>query len=149
MTIDYLVEVIGEKSNPPSQTAISELEALIGGELPADYLDFLRRSNGGVAPPNIVETANDFVLDWILGIRPEEYLSIAEHHTDLKDILPNYVIPIIADPFGNYVCLNIKNENRGVTYFYDHEHTDDDLKKISDSFTQFVSLLNIVAPENA
>ncbi len=140
MTIDELVSHINLKAIPPDDTVIEAHESQFGGKFPIDYRQFITQCNGGTIEDSITDHENDIVLDWILGIRDDDYLSISEHLVDLEPDIPHGVVPIIADPFGNYICIDLRTERHGHIYFYDHE--DITLKVVSFSFKDFVARLN-------
>ncbi len=56
------------------------------------------------------------------------------------------VLPIAEDPFGNFICLSINEEDFGTIYFADHEYEDAEsgylfMSKIASSFTEFLNCM--------
>jgi hypothetical protein len=115
---------------------VAELESLIGGPIPLDYRQFMAKCPGGYIDGKLTHGRHDIVVDWVLSLRPDGYLSVFEHLSEIEH-LPRGLLPIIADPFGNYVCIDLQ----GKIYFFDHECPDQPIKMINDSFLQFVGAL--------
>ncbi len=84
------------------------------------------------------------------GFRSESYLSLPDIRRAYAGRIPDALVWIHDDPFGNAICLGIAGEHHGRVYFWDHENEPDDdwdgsvesagnLTLISDSFTEYVA----------
>jgi hypothetical protein len=100
----------------------SEVEAVgdtLGARLPRDYKHFLLRHNGGRPEPAYIVNA---VLSMFYSIDAKEKTDdLLANVRRMRRYLPDGVIPIASDTFGNEICLAIKGKSRGKVYFWDHE----------------------------
>lgn len=108
-----------------SPQQLQQLESRLLTPLPNDYKRFLLKWNGGkpnldrfVVPgwPNQATVVNRF-----FAVHTGKYSNLEKEIRDYRDRLPQGIIPIAEDPFGNLICLGLENEQRGSVYFWDHE----------------------------
>src|SRR5438874_2719786 len=102
-----------------NEADVSHFEMSIAVRLPDDYREFLLRYNGGYPSPNGFR-GGDEVLNHFFGLW--------QKHADLnyellahRRFIPEGMIPIASDPFGNAILLEVANPNRGRIWFWDHE----------------------------
>lgn len=130
------------------EETLIKFESTLGHILPAGYRDFLVKYNGGPPSPNYFEiTAGDNIskIHHFYGIHDgPEYLRLDVTNELLKDRLPHNMIAIADDPFGNYICIGLSQDNLGKIYFIEHDQplaTSENLQyyEIADGFSNFVS----------
>jgi len=109
-----------------SREAIAEFEARRGVLLPAEYKQFLLKSNGGWPTPRVFEVpgwhGQGSGLGSFYGIHDgpkTKRLDLACKVYDER--IPADLIPIAYDAFGNNICIGWKGEREGKIYFWDHE----------------------------
>jgi hypothetical protein len=91
------------------------------------------------------------------GFREEPYFSLLWFWHCLEDRIPDALIWIHDDPFGNAICLGVAGEHRGRIYFWHHENEPDpdgwdgavetagNVTLIANSFTDYVAGLHELA----
>jgi len=124
---------------------LEEFEQNLGTKLPDDYREFLVKHNGGKPIPNVYNIPNNGSS----GLH-HSYGLHEHNHTDLREIKETYtnrisddLLPIFDDDFGNEICIGIRNESYNKVFFWIHDKPlgEDDLVKISDSFSEFLDNL--------
>ncbi|MDC3959508.1 SMI1/KNR4 family protein [Polyangium jinanense] len=118
-----------ETENPHGATSPEEIagfQARWSVVLPAEYREFLLKSNGGWPEPDTFVVpgwhGQASMLDAFFGIhhgRETERLDRAMEVYDAR--IPGDLIPIADDAGGNVVCIGWKGKRRGKIYFWDHE----------------------------
>lgn len=93
----------------------------------------------------------DSVVDWFLSLEKQGPVSLEVYLSWYKERMPDHLIPIAFDPFGNLVCLSIRRNDRGAVYFWDHEGEAlvvgakqpyyGNLSLVADSFNEFLNSL--------
>jgi hypothetical protein len=107
-----------------TQNELSNFEVSYNLRLPNDYKEFLIKHNGG-SPNKIFFRKNnaDLVVDIFLSLSKEEY-SIEKYYANMvieDKELPEKILPIGIDAFGNIICISCRDEDFGKVYFWDHE----------------------------
>jgi hypothetical protein len=102
-----------------TEEALATLETKLQARLPAPYRRFLRKYNGGRPEPSYFQrfTLHTF---YSVGLRAKMHDLLANQRR-MRKWLPDEVIPIADDDFGNEICLAVRGKNRGKVYFWDHE----------------------------
>lgn len=102
--------------------------------LPADYKEFLLKYNGGSPNFDTFEIKNDFPdgkssfddVRFFFGIDnnifSKKNYDIFKKIKQSKDRIPEQLLPIACDSFGNRICIGIKDKYYGKIYFWDHEN---------------------------
>lgn len=161
MDLEYLLEMIDQKLPPAPREKVRHFEQAIGARLPDDYREFLIRCNGGslggsvcFAGPTPDGQPGDACIHHIGGFRKESYFSLEETrdiYQEGEDRIPEELIWIMDDPFGNAFCLGVKGEHRGRVYFWDHENEPDpeqwdrrvetagNIELLANTFTDFIA----------
>jgi cell wall assembly regulator SMI1 len=122
--------------------------AEIGHPLPASYKAFLTEHDGG-RPVRDMYTFEQFdrteedVVSFFLGVGPAPGGSLVQT-LGWGEMLPG-LLPIAADPCGNYVCLDTRRGGDAVV-FWDHEEgwdepDDSNLFPIAPDFQTFLDSL--------
>ena len=158
MTIDELVGEIESKKAPAPLDQLEALETELGKKLPADYRRFLIACNGGFAGgrfwfegPTPEGKKADAGVNHIGGFRRQGHFSLKWARECYEGRIPDTLLWIMDDPFGNAICLGIQGKHRGKVYFWDHENEPDtdewdgkvetarNLKLLANSFSDFVA----------
>ena len=157
MTIDEFLDEVDMKSPLAPLGKVAEFEEQIGNSLPDDYRHFLVNCNGGYVGgrvwfrgvnPNGVEV--EAGVDHVGGFRDESYFSLTSSRECYDGRIPDYIIWIHDDPFGNAICLGVAGKHRGRVYFWDHENKPEEewdrsveaaenVTVIANSFTDYVA----------
>lgn len=149
---------IVESQVPITLERLNAVEARIGARLPEQYRSFLLKYNGGRPVPSGFAYTHptgsyaDSLVDWFLAIYDgpndnwESYYRI--YKIDAKR-LPDELIPIAHDPFGNLVCISVGREDYGTVCFWDHVHESDfasgepatspNVHRIADTFDELLT----------
>lgn len=133
------------------ERALVNFENIIGVHLPKEYVEFLKKNNGGTPELNTIELQNEeiksFSITSFLGLDLDDINNLhAQFLTYRQRIQKNY-IPIANVEGGNIVCLNIIN---GSVLLWDHDtellnHSIIPYKSllpIANSFDEFLTLIN-------
>ncbi len=116
---------ISESYQPLQEADILRLEQELRAELPRDYRSFLLAHNGGTPDPDVFiiggDPEDEDVVSQFLGIQQGEYEDLFNLLGVFRGRIPDNLLPVARDPFGNLICLSITGENRGKVYFWDHE----------------------------
>jgi hypothetical protein len=157
-SIDEFLASIRNKLPPAPAEQLLALERLLGYPLPDDYRRFLVACNGGVASgrpwftgPTPDGSSADAGVHHIGGFRTEPYLSLTQVRDLYGPRIPQPLLWIMDDPFGNAICLGVAGACRGHVFFWDHENEPDpatwdgrletagNLQLLAHSFTDFVA----------
>ena len=132
---------------------LNQLEVRIGSSLPYDYRNFMAKYNGGRPEPSgfVFPTTNgmsDSAVRYFLTLdESEERYSIQEFLNRYIDRIPQKLVPIACDSFGNLVLLDAGAKSVGAVCFWDHEKesvdepTWDNITVVAASFTEFLDSL--------
>ncbi len=156
MTPASFIKFIKKKSPPATESEVVAFERMINGKLPADYRDFLLACNGGYVggrlwfmEPTPTGKIADAGVHHIGGVRAERHLSLRAAFDCYANRIPQDLIWIMDDPFGNAICLAFRGPHRGRVFFWDHEHEAPknggltiegagNLQLLANSFSEFV-----------
>ena len=136
-----------------SEEMMNQLEARVGFTLPSDYRKFMSEFNGGRPEPSgfVFVTADgksDSAVRYFLTLddREERYTN-QEFLDRYSDRIPQRMLPIACDSFGNLVLLDAGAKSAGAVCFWDHEKetmddpTWDNVAVVAPSFSEFVNAL--------
>jgi hypothetical protein len=127
---------------PTTEDDIREFESKLGHRLPDGYAAFLLRFNeGGVRFGKPVrfrvpgDEPNWWVsLDTIYSL--EDLWTVYRLH---EGLIPAYLLPVIDNGLGSYVCVAVSGPRRGAVFFWEHELIDYDSKEPTDQGVFFVA----------
>lgn len=157
MTIDELIAQFEEKAPPAPADKLARFEADIGHALPEDYRYFLANCDGGYAASGLWYRGRnpeglevDAGVHCIGGLRSESGFSLPDMRRVYSERIPDALIWIHDDPFGNAICLGVVGEHCGRVYFWDHElepgedwdgsvESAGNLTLLANSFTEYVA----------
>lgn len=120
---------------------LAEFEKALQAPLPGDYRSFLLEFNGAHFDEceNFDEIRGGTCLDVLFGLHTgPTYEHLDEMFSNFRDALPPNVVPIGADPFGNYFALDL---DKGCVYFVDHEALPAELNSLPQIASTFSALL--------
>lgn len=149
---------------PLSREQVQLLEQRLNATLPEDYEAFLgiygHSGFCGLATVESVESGHPFALSILYGGGPPGQ-SVHDVMVTFRDRMPDSMIPIGCDLFGNQFCLGVTGADRGAVYFWDHELEPDpedyqeeglpvppdvwyeNLTRIADTFGQFLGQITV------
>jgi hypothetical protein len=128
---------------PATEQDIIHFQMALGAVLPDDYREFLLKYNGGYPEPSGFRGGKE-VLNSLFGFCQKHHCLLCNFYIH-RTILPQAIIPIADDPFGNLVCLGVAAADGGRVFFWDHEYGDSSgLSHVADSFTNFLDSLCMV-----
>jgi hypothetical protein len=144
----FIINIVSNKKF--NENKLVEFSNQVGYMLPKDYIDFLRKHNGGYVTDSVSTYYKNgkqkFILTSMFGLGVDD--DLINQFEIYKRRIPSTCIPIGRDAGGNLVCLNLSEINYGYVYFWDHEEelkfeegtiTIDDLYFIADSFQEFLN----------
>jgi len=122
-----------EPRPPATPEALAEAEqrlAELGHRIPPSYRAFLAEQDGGRPVKDTFtfeqhDREQSSRVAGLLGVEPAPYGDLVRTAGLVGDIPPG-VLPIAADEFGNYVCLDAREDRDGPVLFWDHEEGFDD-----------------------
>jgi len=127
---------------PLSEAELLSVEAAMRVSIPEGYRAFLLATDGG-------RPVEDMFLDRV-GVR--DFLGasdMAETRSRLRGRLPETLLPIAIDSFGNYICISTAASDSGAIHFWDHEleHLGERaIARLASSFDEFASQLRVPPP---
>ena len=144
-----------------SEKVLNQLEARIGSALPDDYRRFMSEFNGGRPEPSgfvfpTEDGKSDSAVRYFLTLDDrEERYTIRDFLDRYSDRIPQKLLPIPCDSFGNLVLLDAGAKSAGAVCFWDHEAvcfwdhekesmdepTWDNIADVASSFTNFLNTL--------
>jgi SMI1-KNR4 cell-wall len=122
------------------------------GELPTDYISFLRMHNGGTPSKQLVIAGErELVISKFLALADDRsvYDSIENYLIVYARRIPDKTIPIACSPGGDVVLLDVAVERYGhiLYWFHEQEHEVngaryfDNTLKIAGSFSELLAAL--------
>jgi len=147
-----MLERTTEAARPITLKRIEALEKKLKLSLPPAYKEFLLRFNGGRPHPS------HFTLDRGLGEHWEKVhfffgvdddtpsCDIEWNHDTFKRRIPDRVLPVADDEFGNCYCMDLRSDPEGPILFWDHELEQKGMvealkHRIAGSFSEWLAML--------
>jgi len=139
------------------ERALVNFENIIGMTLPKEYVDFLKKNNGGTPELNTIELQNEeiksFSINYFLGLDLDDINNLQAQFLTYRQRIQKKYIPIANVEGGNIVCLNIVN---GSILLWDHDtelinHSTISYKSflpIANSFDEFLEMIKPYIEEN-
>lgn len=141
---------------PLNDGDISYLRTMVSHSIPTEYIEFIKKYNGGVPDPdsfNINEINDASTINRFLGVKKEKNQDgdIFYFIKVYKDRVPSEYLPIAYDVGGNLILIRLGHDDAKV-FFWDHELESDEGKKptidniyhLSDSINEFLSGLFLI-----
>ncbi|WP_141201678.1 SMI1/KNR4 family protein [Paludifilum halophilum] len=135
-------------TKPVKPERIQEVETELNVRFPNSFVECVKKNNAGRPNAILFDLGNDKekVFGNLFDFNDSEYgLSILEAYESLVDEheAPKELIPFADDPAGNFICFDYRSINNGepaVVFFY-HERDEDNIRRISNSFEDFINKL--------
>jgi cell wall assembly regulator SMI1 len=138
-----------EYKKPIDEKRIREVEMELGVHFPKSFFDCVLKNNAGRPKTKLLfdlGNEKEKVFGNLFNFNEDEdHFSILEAHEVLigEHEAPIELVPFADDPAGNFICFDYRTLVAGepiVVFFY-HERDEDNIKKIADSFSQFLEML--------
>jgi hypothetical protein len=114
-----------KKTGPDlSEEELAAFEMDKNVQLPEDYRNFMLRYNGGQPVPksfNFPESESGSSVGVFYPIKKDGTNSLQFVMQQFEGRVPEELLPVAGDMFGNQICLGLEGENRGKVFFWDHE----------------------------
>lgn len=118
---------------------VDALERRLACRLPEEYRTFLLENNGGIPSPDEFEQS---AVRCFLSVQASAPLDDVEIMTrEHRDRIPDRMIVIAKDDFGNLVLLSVSGNDLGAVNFWDHEQEhlgDAAVSPVASSFKEFL-----------
>jgi hypothetical protein len=107
-----------------SEEELAAFETEKSLQLPEGYRNFMLRYNGGQPVPksfNFPESENGSSVGVFYRIKKDGTNSLQFVMQQFEGRMPEDLLPVAGDTFGNQICLGLEGESRGKVFFWDHE----------------------------
>lgn len=121
-----------------SEERLSQFERRLPDPLPDDYRRFLVQSNGAefIDCPEFEDVQGGTCLETLFGLHAgPPHFQLDAIRAAFNDSLPDSLLVIGADPYGNYFVIGLSEPQRGRVYFADHEQLRSSLIEVARSFS--------------
>jgi cell wall assembly regulator SMI1 len=120
---------IVESERATNDAELDAVETRLGLKFPNEYRSFLKKWNGGRPVPKVFSfTERGHVTEspiaWFFAVYDGQYENFEREYRTYKVIakrLPENLIPIARDSFGNLICISSGGAENGSIVFWDHE----------------------------
>ena len=149
--------VIIDSDLPLNELDISQIRAMVNYLIPTEYIDFIKKYNGGVPEPdsfNIQEIDDASTINRFLGVKKEKNQDsdIFYFFNVYRDRVPSGYLPIAYDVGGNLILIKLGGSDDAKVFFWDHElEVDEDeeptlenIYYLADSINDFLSSLFLI-----
>lgn len=119
-----------------------ELVRMVGSEIPADYIQFISKADGGHPEISCFKLIGDdngenlFDVDWFYSVGNPSVEKVKDALLIWGDVLGAKNLPIGKDAGGNQIYLNLADETPSV-WLYLHDE-DRSRLRVSNSFSEFL-----------
>jgi len=151
VTVDIKFEP-GTSSKPPPEARLRSLQKYLGVSLPRDYIEFLRRSNGGVPIDKFFNLgSNEKVVERLLPL-------LADYKTDplgdydvevvwsqIEGRLDDSLVPFAVLFAGDFLCFDSDAGDEPSVVLWDHERSRQNKPftvPVAASFREFAAMLH-------
>jgi hypothetical protein len=134
-----------------TERGVLAFEQRLGHELPAAYREFLLEHNGGVPEATLVKVRRvNSSVKHLHGLhKGPAWARLDAARKVYEGRMPEGLLPIGSDPFGNVYCLGLSGRWRGKVWFWDHEAEADEaepprtdnLELVAPDFASFLAKL--------
>lgn len=115
MTLEFI-----DDRPPATPQAIAEVAGRLGASLPADVEAFLSQRDGGRPRPHRHPRFPAVGLTAVLGTGDGDS-SIVRQHAGHEGRVGDDYVPIADAEGGNLVCVQVRGDDVGSAWFWDHE----------------------------
>ena len=138
MTLNEFLQAMDSRGSGASEKSIALVEKELGGKLPADYRDFLLKSNGGSCGGGVIFKKSGPSIHHVFGLRSEKHLSLSWRLKLQRKgngmPIPDDQIAIMDDPGGSPICLVWQGRKSGEIHRWGPMAT----KRIAGSLVEFI-----------
>jgi hypothetical protein len=140
----------GENVTPEQ---VEAFEKKLGHPLPAAYRDFLSAHNGGRPIPSVIDIADcpsgATDVQVFLGLTGQFESETLEWSWDVfRERIPERLLPIADDSFGNLFCISLAGNDAGQVLFLDrYEESESRPYFVAKDFTEFLNKLREPTPD--
>jgi cell wall assembly regulator SMI1 len=126
---------------------LDAFEQTLGKRLPRAYRDFLLAHNGGRPVPAVIDIddcpSGATEVQVLLGLTgPVESETLEWSWNAFRDRIPERLLPIADDPFGNLFCLSLEGNDAGQVLFLDrYEESESRPYFVAATFDDFLAML--------
>ena len=128
---------------------ISEFEKKNNISLPSEYIEFLKKHNGGVPEKN--SFSDGLVLNFFFGLFENNQIeeSLQWHLNIYEDRYPSLMLPIASAGGGDLILLGLNDQYKSKIYYWDHNweaendgsNYFDNVKFIANNLGDFLAML--------
>ena len=141
-----------DEGEPLTAEHIDALETTVGKPFPPEYRAFLLAHNGGRPESAIVDIDNcpagAGVVQMFLGVTgPIESETVEWSWKVFQGRIPERLLPVADDPFGNLFCLSLDGQDRGCVFFLDRYEDSPAPYLVAKSWNEFLGQLRAFTPE--
>lgn len=106
-----------------NEKSIELVQNKFGIKFPPDFIEVVKKYNAGRPTPSTYDTARLKGKDFgeLLNFNLDQSFNIMHEYEQIKNRLPESVIPIAGDPGGNYLCYDFRSTMEPKIKFWDHE----------------------------
>jgi hypothetical protein len=122
-----MIEATREGGHKVDDAAVSVVEVQLNAVFPDAYKHFLLTYNGGRPTPSHFSILRNGQVEWMrvfffFGIdHPIRSCDLFWNFIALRRRVPDRVLPIASDEFGNVFCLDQRTQRNGPIRIWDHE----------------------------
>lgn len=119
-----------------AENAIEKISSKYNVTIPDDLAKLLKKANAATpSKTKFMVKVDEKILGAILSFNPGE-TEADSFETAMTIDFEKDIVPFGIDPFGNYICYNVKDST---IIFFDHE--EDSLTVIANSLREFLEML--------
>ncbi|OHE10072.1 MAG: hypothetical protein A2513_08215 [Sulfurimonas sp. RIFOXYD12_FULL_33_39] len=123
------------------ENEFEEIENKLDVNFPSSFKKVVIENNGASPEKMLFDTKNtkERVAEYLLSFSKKDKDNILDVYSYIKNRFNNKLIPIMKDPFGNYICFDFSKKDEQELYFWNHEN--DSIEYIAKTFSQFLDSL--------
>jgi len=132
---------------------VEAFEKKLGHPLPSAYRDFLLAHNGGRPIPSVIDIddcpSGAIDVQVFLGLTGQFESETLEWSWDVfRERIPERLLPIADDSFGNLFCLSLTGNDAGQVLFLDrYEESESRPYFVAKDFPEFLSKIREPTPD--
>jgi SMI1-KNR4 cell-wall len=123
-----------ERREPATEQAVEEAERLLEVRIPDEYRRFLLEESNGGTPEPCIFWRDEWPrpgVDGFLGVGLDGDADLVHVYEQYRDRMPSWCLPF-ADSGGDWLCLSLREEDRGKVLFWFHEEEADEGEPATD-----------------
>lgn len=135
---------------PLDEARLLAFERELPWPLPADYRQFLVEHNGATVSEceTFTEVPGHTKVEDVFGFHDgPTYLQLDRFNANCSTLVPQSLILIASDPYGNYFGMALDPDRRGRVYFVDHEQLAAPIDALVEVASSFSALLERIGTD--